>query len=72
MKINTHEQHRTWPQNYSVIKRMVIFLDNLTDVGVKIQNGGNIIVGWWSGSWRLCMGVHGVAFVWINLKWFHH
>ena len=48
---------------------MVIFLDNLTDVGVKIQNGGNIIVGWCSGSWRLCMGVHGVAFVWIrNLK----
>lgn len=40
---------------------MGIFLDNLTDVGVKIQNGSNIIVGWWSGSWRLLMGVHGVA-----------
>lgn len=45
---------------------MGIFLDNLTDVGVKIQNGSNIIVGWWSGSWRLLMGVHGVAFVWTR------
>ena len=42
---------------------MVIFLDDLTDMGVKIQNGSNITVGWWSGSRRLPMGVHAVAFL---------
>lgn len=70
MKINKYWQHRTWPQNYSVTERTVIrlFPKNPTDMGVNVQNGSNIVGEWWSGSGRLCVGVHWVAFVWTEIS----